>query len=194
MDGNARTRLVVMGASAGAIETLSALLPELPPDFSAPLVIVVHLPQGRPSMLAGLFSIRCRLAVTEAEDKERLDPGVVYFAPPGYHVLVERDASLSLDCDEPVNFSRPSIDVLFQSAAMAFGPRVAAVLLTGASRDGAEGLAVVKSTGGITIVQTPESAPSDVMPRAGIAAANPDYVLPPREIAELLSRLVPSQP
>jgi len=183
-----------MGASAGAIETLSALLPELPPDFSAPLVIVVHLPQGRPSMLAGLFSIRCRLAVTEAEDKERLDPGVVYFAPPGYHVLVERDASLSLDCDEPVNFSRPSIDVLFQSAAMAFGPRVAAVLLTGASRDGAEGLAVVKSTGGITIVQTPESAPSDVMPRAGIAAANPDYVLPPREIAELLSRLVPSQP
>lgn len=186
MELEQRLRLIVMGASAGAIETLSEILPALPKTFPLPIVIVIHLPQTQPSMLPKLFQARCQLPVKEVEDKERLRRGAIYFAPPGYHVLVEREGTLSLDCDAPVHFSRPSIDVLFETAASALGSSVLGVLLTGASQDGARGLALIKAAGGIAVVQDPGTAGASLMPAGGIAAAKPDHVLSPRKICELL--------
>ena len=111
------TAAVVIGASAGAVEALSVILPALPAGYPVPVAVVVHLPPDRPSIMAELFAARCRVAVREAEDKEPLVPGTVYFAPPDYHLLVEAAGHLSLSSEEPVRFSRPSIDVLFESAA-----------------------------------------------------------------------------
>ena len=130
---------VVIGASAGALEALSSLLPALPSDYRLPILIVVHLPPDKTSLLAELLRARCAIRVREAEDKEPIEPGVVYFAPPDYHLLVEQDRRLSLSDDEPVLFSRPSIDVLFESAADAYGGGLIGVVLTGANSDGANG-------------------------------------------------------
>jgi two-component system chemotaxis response regulator CheB len=113
---------VVIGASAGALEALTAILPSLPEHFPLPLMVVVHMPPDKPSVLADLFQAKCRIQVREAEDKEPLSGGTAYFAPPDYHLLVEADRCLSLSNDEPVLHSRPSIDVLFESAADAYGP------------------------------------------------------------------------
>src|SRR6201991_418522 len=134
---------VVIGASAGALEALSVILPALPATFRLPVFIVVHMPPNRQSVLAELFQRKCRLRVREAEDKERISGGTVYFAPPDYHLLVEMDKHLSLSSDEPVLYSRPSIDVLFESAADAYGPGLIAIVLTGANQAGAKGLRTV---------------------------------------------------
>jgi two-component system chemotaxis response regulator CheB len=125
---------VVIGASAGALEVLSNLLPALPSDYRLPILIVVHLPPDNTSLFAELIRARCAIRVREAEDKEPIEPGVVYFAPPDYHLLVEEDKRLSLSDDEPVLFSRPSIDVLFESAADAYAGGLIGVVLTGALR------------------------------------------------------------
>src|SRR5690606_8721252 len=121
---------IVMGASAGALEALSMILPELATGFSPPIVIVVHLPPHRESMLAELLAAKCQVKVVEAEDKESLQPGTVYVAPPDYHVLLEQDLSISLSIEEEVLFSRPSINVLFESAADAFGDAVIGIVLS----------------------------------------------------------------
>ncbi|WP_298931367.1 chemotaxis protein CheB [uncultured Ramlibacter sp.] len=184
---------VAIGASAGGVEALLALLPGLPQDYPLPVVVVLHQAQDRDSVLAEVFASRMRLAVRQAADKESLAPGTVYFAPPGYHLLLEKDRSFALSCDAPVHFSRPSIDVLFDSAADALGPGLVAVLLTGANQDGAAGLAHAGSSGGLTVVQDPLQASSPDMPLAAIAARTPDFVLPLQAIRELLSSLVPLQ-
>ena len=150
---------VVIGASAGALEALSNLLPALPADYRLPILIVVHLPPDKTSLLAELLRARCAIRVREAEDKEPIEPGVAYFAPPDYHLLVEQDKRLSLSDDEPVLFSRPSIDVLFESAADAYGGGLIGVVLTGANSDGANGLRAVVEAGGVAVVQKPGSAP-----------------------------------
>ena len=124
-----RARAVVVGASAGAIDALQAILPALPADFPAPVLVVVHVPPDRRSLIAQVLQPHCALALREAEDKEIAAPGTVYFAPPDYHLLVERDGLLSLSSEEPVLFSRPSIDVLFESAADAYGPDLIGVVL-----------------------------------------------------------------
>ncbi|MBN8849606.1 MAG: chemotaxis protein CheB, partial [Sphingomonas sp.] len=139
---------VAIGASAGAVEALSAILPRLPADYPLPVLVVVHVPADRRSVLATLFQSKCRIAVREAEDKEPVVPGTVYFAPPDYHLQVEADRTLSLSADDPVLYSRPSIDVLFESAADAYGAALAGVVLTGANQDGARGLAAVAEAGG----------------------------------------------
>jgi two-component system chemotaxis response regulator CheB len=162
------TEAVVIGASAGALGALSVILPALPAGFRLPLIVVVHVPSDKRSMLAELFQAKCRIPVREAEDKEPINPGTVYFAPSDYHLLVETEKSLSLSSDEPVLFSRPSIDVLFESAADSYGSALIAIILTGANQDGAKGMRAVAEAGGITLVQNPDGAFASAMPEAAI--------------------------
>ncbi|PWE52918.1 chemotaxis protein CheB [Metarhizobium album] len=159
---------VVIGASAGALEALSAILPALPAGFRMPVLVVVHVPPDRRSALAELFRAKCKLPVEEAEDKQPITGGTIYFAPPAYHLLVEVDRTVSLSSDEPVLFSRPSIDVLFETAADAYGPALIAIVLTGANQDGARGLKAVVEAGGTAVVQEPATAFASAMPEAAI--------------------------
>ena len=180
-------RAVVIGASAGAIETLRLVLPALPVGYQPSVVVVVHVPDDHPSLLAAIFRQVCAIPVMEIDDKQPLTPGTIFFAPSGYHVLIERDETLALSHDERVNWSRPSIDVLFVSAAESLGERAVGVLLTGANADGAEGCARIKAAGGRVLVQDPEQAIVDVMPRAAIDRGACDLVLSPTGIASYLS-------
>jgi two-component system, chemotaxis family, protein-glutamate methylesterase/glutaminase len=180
---------VVIGASAGGVEALSVLLPALPIHAKAAVFIVVHLPRDRPSLLADIFSRKCVLPVREAEDKESVAPGTVYFAPSNYHLLLDRGPQLALSADDPVNHSRPSIDVLFESAADVYGERLLGIILTGANEDGAAGLEAVQDGGGITVVQQPETARSPQMVLAALKRCTPDFVLPLDQIASLLGTL-----
>jgi two-component system chemotaxis response regulator CheB len=177
---------VVIGASAGALEALSVILPSLPADYRLPVMVVVHVPPDRKSILAELFQAKCGILVREAEDKEPIRGGTVYFAPPDYHLLVETDKSLSLSNDEPVLYSRPSIDVLFESAADAFGPNLIAIILTGANEDGAKGLRAVAEAGGTPIVQRPKGAYATAMPEAALAECPGARILSLEEIAVYL--------
>lgn len=177
---------ISVGASAGAVEALTSFLAELPRGVPAPILIVVHVPADRPSALPSLFAERCVLPVEEAEDKIVARPGSIYFAPPDYHLLLERDGTIALSQDEPVNFSRPSIDVLFESVAFAFGGHTLGLLLSGASADGAAGLALMRARGGLTWVQTPASALVATMPEAALAKA-PHRVLEPRAMGRAVA-------
>ncbi len=161
---------VVMGASVGAIEALSVILSELPEDYPLPVFIVVHVPADSRSLLANLFENRCRIPVKEAEDKETIRGGTVYFAPADYHLLVESDFTLSLSSEEPVLYSRPAIDVLFETAADAYGDGLTGVILTGANSDGARGLRAVCDSGGAALVQHPHTAVGTAMPTAALQA------------------------
>jgi two-component system, chemotaxis family, protein-glutamate methylesterase/glutaminase len=180
---------IVIGASAGALEALSMILPSLPGDFPAPIIIVVHIPPDKRSVLAELFRAKCRIQVVEVEDKEPLRPATAYFAPPDYHLLVEDRQTLGLTNEEPVLFSRPAIDVLFESAADVYGPDVAAILLTGANQDGAKGLAAIAKAGGAVIVQDPETAFAGAMPEAGLKLCPEAQVLSLDGISEDLRRI-----
>ena len=168
---------VAIGASAGGIEVLSVLLPAIPAGCRVSFFIVLHIPRERPSLLPEVFSARCVLPVKEAEDKEPVQPGTVYFAPPDYHMLIDRGPALALSGDEPVHFSRPSIDVLFDSAADIYGERLMGVILTGANQDGAEGLAAIGRAGGRTVVQEPGSAAVAYLPEAALREGPVDAVL-----------------
>jgi two-component system chemotaxis response regulator CheB len=180
---------VVIGASAGGFEALLAVLKGLPPTYPMPLVAVLHLPESRESRLPELFGYRLELQVREPRDKESLAPGVLYFAPSGYHLLVETDRTFSFSCEDRVNYARPSIDVLFETAADAYGKALAGILLTGANYDGAAGLAGMKVAGALTVVQDPATAEVPTMPEAAIRRMAPDLVLPLAEIHSLLQRL-----
>jgi two-component system chemotaxis response regulator CheB len=180
---------VVIGASAGGLAALGVLVAGLDDSFRLPLLMVQHVPEGVPTRLAEIFARKTGLCVKEADEKEPVVGATLYFAAPGYHLLVERDFSLSLSQDEPVLFSRPSIDVLFESAADVWGPRVAGILLTGASEDGAAGLAAIHRAGGLTVVQDPDEAEASTMPHAALQRFAPDYILPLRDIHRLLREL-----
>ncbi|MCE3271718.1 MAG: cheB1 [Ramlibacter sp.] len=181
---------VAIGASAGGIDALFTLLKDLQPPVRAALVLVLHLPEQHESRLAQVFGHRTGLPVEEARPHAPVEPGRVYFAPPGYHLLVEDDRTFSLSCDPPVLFSRPSIDVLLESCAEAYGNRLLGVVLTGANEDGARGLAAVKACGGLTAVQDPDEAAHTVMPEAAIRLAEPDFVLPLSGLRSLLHTVV----
>jgi two-component system chemotaxis response regulator CheB len=165
------------------------LLPALPATLPAALFVVMHLPRERPSLLASIFKDRCALAVREAEDKEPVVPGTVYFAPPDYHLLVDAGPRLALSADDFVNFSRPSIDVLFESAADAYGERLLGVVLTGGNSDGTAGLAAVQAAGGTTVVQDPQEAKAPFMVNSALQRVRADHVLPLSGIAALLQSL-----
>jgi two-component system chemotaxis response regulator CheB len=179
---------VVIGASAGGVEALSVVLPALRAS-APPVLIVLHLPAERPSLIVELFEPRCAVAIREAEDKEQLSPGTVYFAPPGYHLLVEPGPQVALSVDAPVNYSRPSIDVLFQSAVEVYGSRLLGIILTGANDDGAAGLAAVHDAGGWTVVQRPDSADTPFMIQAALRQTRVDFVLTLEEIGDMLRTL-----
>jgi len=178
---------VVMGASAGGVHALQAVLSSLSADFAPPVLVVLHLPSGRPSRLPELFAPHCARPVCEAYDKQPLEPGTVVFAPPDYHLLVEDRGHLALSVDEPVLYSRPAVDFLFDSAAAAFTHRLLAILLTGASADGSEGIAAVRRAGGVAWVQDPSDAASELMPSSALALAGADEVLTLNKICERLA-------
>ncbi len=182
---------IVIGASAGGVAALFEVLGQLPTAFNLPILCVLHLPQDRPSHLATVLQQRLGRPVHEARDKERIMLGMIYVAGPGYHLSVERDLSLSLSQEEPVHFSRPAIDFLFESAADAYGANVMGIVLTGANQDGAKGLARIKQQGGRTVVQDPHEAQVGLMPQAALALHAPDHILSLSGIGQLLATLEP---
>lgn len=188
---------IVIGASAGGVVALSALLPQLQPAAGYSALVVLHLRRERDSLLPHLFARQCAMRVREAEDKEPVRPGHIYFAPPDYHLLVEcggarEDVWLSLSVDEPEHFSRPSIDVLFESAAECWRERLVGILLSGANEDGARGLSCIARAGGLTIVQDPADAEVPRMPTAALEACPAvDHILPAARIGRLLRELAP---
>ncbi|WP_434581022.1 chemotaxis protein CheB [Pseudomonas sp. Z5-35] len=180
---------IVVGASAGGVEALLKIFSPLRRGFRVPILVVLHLPDERNSQLAQVFRHRLAVPVEEAQDKQDISPGTLYVATPGYHLSVEADRSLSLSLEAPVHHSRPSIDVLFESAADVYGPDLLAVVLTGANSDGARGLAKVKAQGGLTIVQDPEEAQVCTMPEAALSLHEPDHILTLQGIGQLLAGL-----
>lgn len=183
-----RVEAIAIGASAGGVEALSTVLPALQPSCGVPAFVVVHLPRERPSLLSQLFASKCSLTVAEALDKQPIEPGVIYFAPPDYHLLVDGE-HLALSIDELVHYCRPSVDVLFQSAADRYGPGLLALVLSGANQDGAAGLKYVAAAGGQTLVQRPDTAVAPQMPQAALAAVPDSRVLDLKELAATLSAL-----
>ncbi|KAA8714976.1 chemotaxis protein CheB [Pseudomonas cannabina] len=180
---------IVVGASAGGVEALLRIFSALRPGFSLPVLTVLHLPDDRRSQLAHVFQNRLQMPVKEADDKEDIVPGTLYFAPSSYHLSVESDRSLSLSQEDRVFYSRPSIDILFDSAADAYGSRLAGVLLTGANNDGARGLLQIRKHGGFTVIQDPLQAQASTMPEAALALHSPDYLLSLTDIGRLLVEL-----
>lgn len=178
--------IVVIGTSYGGLSALQAVLPQLAPDFSLPVVIVQHRKKDGDDGLCEYLRKRCRLPLIEPNDKDAIEPGHVYLAPRDYHLLIEKSI-FALSTESPVGYARPSIDVLFESAAEVYHERIIGVILTGANRDGARGLAKIKSFGGLAVVQDPQSAESSTMPEAAIAATEVDFILPLPEIADFLS-------
>lgn len=182
---------IVIGASSGGVEALSTLLNALRPGVAVSVLIVLHLPRARRSELANLFARRCALPVQEAVDKAPIVPGTVYVAPADYHLLVDHGPTTSLSVDDPVNHSRPSIDVLFESAADIYATRLLGIILTGANEDGAAGLAAVHRAGGRTMVQLPASAVAPLMPATALARVPSSSALPLAGIARALHSLRP---
>jgi two-component system chemotaxis response regulator CheB len=180
---------VAIAASLGGIGALSTVLSELPADFPLPILVVQHLRRERPSLLPGILARRTALPVKPAEDGDRPAPGRVYVAPPDRHLVVRPDGALGLSCGAPVNFCRPSADVLFRSLAEVFGPRAIAVVLTGMGRDGARGVEAVAEAGGTAIAQDPASAEAADMPRAAVDIGRADLVLPADRIGFALTVL-----
>lgn len=182
-------RAVIIGASAGALEALSLLLPGLPASFSLPIFVIVHVPADKPSVLAEIFGAKCGLRVIEAEDKEPIEPGVIYFAPPDYHMLFEDVSTIALSNEDAVLFSRPSIDVSLESAADVWGEDLIGIILTGANHDGARGLQAVSKAGGVALVQDPDRAYAKAMPEAALAACPQAKVMPLADIAAYLTSI-----
>lgn len=187
---NIKYRAIVIGTSAGGIEASVQILGKLPVTFALPIILVQHLHKDQDVVaLVQLYNDRIPVQVEEAEEKVKIQPGRIYLAPPDYHLLVERDETFSLSVDEKVNYSRPSIDVLFESAADVYGPSLIGVLMTGANHDGALGLQRIKQYGGVTLVEDPATAKFPEMPRSALACTEIDYVLPLDALGEVLFTL-----
>ncbi len=181
---------VVIGVSFGGLDALKTILPILVPDFPLPIMVVQHHDPRADDFLATHLDKICQIRVKVAEEKERVEAGVAYLAPANYHLLVEDDYTLSLSVDEKVNFARPSIDVLFESAADAYVSRLIGIILTGANQDGSQGLRIIKQCGGLAVVQDPKSAAASSMPEAALSATEVDYVLPLAEIGGFLNNIM----
>jgi two-component system chemotaxis response regulator CheB len=185
----AAVRLVTIGTSAGGVEALGVLLAALPARCRAAVAVVLHMPPDRASLLPRLYADRCALPIKEVADKEPITDGVVYFAAPDYHMQIEPQHAFSLSLEGPVNFSRPAIDLAFESAAYAYRSRLLAIVLTGASADGAAGLRTAREQGALAWVQDPAQASSAIMPAAAIRVAGADQILSIAQIAAGLACL-----
>ena len=180
---------VVIGASAGGIEALKVLFAGLQPAFPVPVFVVKHIDAEADDSIVRYLNKTSRLPVSFADDQEPVDSGHIYLAPPGYHMLIEEDCSISLCVDRKVTYSRPSVDVLFESAAEAYGSSLIAVVLTGANRDGSAGARQIKQRGGLVLVQDPATAEHEVMPKATLADTDVDGVMALPALATRLNEL-----
>lgn len=186
--------LLVIGGSAGALEPLMTIIGTLPDQLAAPVALVLHMTPRQPSLMPQLLARTSARRVREPEDKEPLELRTIYVAPPNYHMLVETDGrTIALSVDDPVQYSRPSIDVLFESAAEAFGANTAAIVLSGSNADGAEGLARIAAAGGLAIVQDPITAAHDTMPRAAAQRTRTAIALAPSDVSAHLASLCRNQ-
>lgn len=182
-------KLIVIGGSSGSLDALLTILPSLKPGFCIPIVMVLHRSYQADNGLTELLAAKTSLQVKEADEKDLLQPGWIYIAPPDYHLLIETNTAVSLDVSEKVHYSRPSIDVTFTSAAHAYGSRLTAVLLSGANADGAQAMVLIKQLGGRNIVQDPEDALVGYMPGQAILLSAIDSIVPAAQIAGLLNQL-----
>ena len=180
---------IVIGVSSGGMSALKFIFSALPEDFNTPIIIVQHISPRSNNQWIKLLSDKSNLNIKEVDEKEKIEKGNVYIAPPNYHLMIERNKTFSLTINERVNFARPSIDVLFESAAEAYKNKLIGVMLTGSSADGTLGLKKIKEYGGLTIAQDPETAESAFMPASAIAAVQMDYVLPLDGITDLLIKI-----
>lgn len=182
-------KAIVVGSSAGGLNALKTLIKHLGKNFSIPLIIVQHISADSENYLIHILNdLKC-LKVKEADEKEQPQPGYAYVAPPNYHLLIESDQTFTFTVDERVNYARPSIDVLFETAAEAYRDQLIGIILTGANNDGSQGLKKIKELGGMAIVQDPETAEVDSMPKAAIQSCAVDYILSLEEIAAFLNKL-----
>jgi two-component system chemotaxis response regulator CheB len=182
-------KAIVIGVSTGGIKALKTILSVLPSEFALSVIIAMHRHKDTDGYLELSLDKECKMHVKQADEKEEIKAGVVYVAPPNYHLLIEDDSTFSMSVEGAVNYARPSVDVVFESAAEVYGEGLIGVVLTGANKDGSLGLKKIKEAGGLAIVQTPETSEATDMPRAAIAAVNPDYVLPLEKIGPLLRKL-----
>lgn len=183
------TGIFLIGGSAGSINVLLQVLPEIDPDIPFPIVIILHRKPHPQSALEELLSSSSRIPVLEAEDKMELENAKIYLVPPDYHVLFENELIISLDASEKINYSRPSIDVTFESAARIFGNKVCALLLSGGNGDGVEGLRNIAQHQGKILVQDPSTAEVDYMPRKAVETLTESIVLPPDQMAKFINEL-----
>ncbi|NEW84628.1 MAG: chemotaxis protein CheB [Mariniphaga sp.] len=180
---------IVIGVSSGGLNAMKIMFSLLPADFKTPVIIVQHISPRSENQWINLLNDKSKLHIKEADEKEKIETGIVYIAPPNYHLLVEKDRTFSLTIDERVSFARPSIDVLFESAAEAYTSKLIGVVLTGSNSDGTNGIRRIQEYGGLTVVQNPQTAESAYMPASAIAAMKPDFILPLEEIVELLIKI-----
>ena len=181
--------LIVVGGSNGGMDAFMTILSGLSHDFQVPVVFVLHQQRGVQTLLPDILARHTHLAVVEPVDKEEIAKGHIYVAPPDYHLLIEPGGTFGYSYSEPINFSRPSIDMLFETAAEAYDNRVVGVLLTGANQDGAKGLAAIKNRGGLAVVQNPETARSTEMPQAGIDFGCNEHIINLDKIASYLNSI-----
>lgn len=184
---------VVIGSSAGGLNALKVLFHGLDKHFRIPVIIVQHISPDSENYLIHILNEIGKLRVKEADEKEKPMPGMAYMAPPNYHLLLEPDRTFTLTIDERVNYARPSIDVLFETAAEAYRDKLIGIVLTGANNDGSKGLRKIKEFGGLTLVQDPETAEVESMPRAAIKTSVVDHILPLDEIPVFLNSLIKIQ-
>lgn len=182
-------KAIVIGSSTGGFYALKHIISTLPEGFALPILIVQHISANSDNFMAKYLHGLAKVIVKEADEKEPILPGTVYIAPPNYHLLVEEDFSISLSTEQKRNYARPSVDVLFETAAAAYENHLIGVVLTGANHDGALGLLAVKKAGGLTIVQDPKQSEAYVMPQSAIEKANPDFILSLDDIAKKLIEL-----
>jgi two-component system chemotaxis response regulator CheB len=180
---------IVIGVSAGGMKALKTIFSSLLPDFALPVIIAQHRYPGTDNYLEKILDAQCQITVRQAEEKEKIEPGIIFIAPSNYHLLVEDDRTFSMSLEGRVNFARPSIDLLFNSAADVYGPKLIGIILTGANNDGSKGLKTIKERGGLTIVQDPETAEADSMPMAAIAKTKVDYIISLYEIGNFLNKI-----
>ena len=180
---------IVIGVSSGGMKAMKIMFSHLPKGFKTPIIIVQHISAHSDSQWIQLLNDTYNVDIKEADEKEKIENGKVYFAPPNYHLLIEKDKTFSLTIDERVNYARPSIDVLFESAAEAYKNKLIGIILTGSNSDGTNGIKRIQECGGLAIVQDPKTAEATYMPISAISAIQPDYILSLEDIIKLLIKL-----
>lgn len=188
-DENKKYQAIAIGASAGGLYALATLFEQLPADYTIPVMVVQHRAKDQRDLLEEVLQHKCKITVKQADEKEKIKSGFVYIAPPGYHLLIEQDQTFSLSSDEHVSFSKPSIDVFFESAAEVFRNRLVGIILTGANKDGAAGITIIKKYGGLTIAQFPQEAQYPYMPQAAIDMGGVNCIRTLKEIQKFLYEL-----